>query len=107
MQYLTNKAALQNATFGIPWDSFWIYADEEQQNQLLSVISAVEAAGASVINNTEIPTREQTISPDGWNWDFGTTRGYPNESEYTVVKVDFTTTSRPTSPNWRTPISAL
>lgn len=89
MQYLTNKAALQNATFGIPWDSFWIYADEEQQNQLLSVISAVEAAGASVINNTEIPTREQTISPDGWNWDFGTTRGYPNESEYTVVKVDF------------------
>ncbi|KAF1347405.1 amidase signature enzyme [Lizonia empirigonia] len=89
MQYLTNKAALQNATFGIPWDSFWIYADEEQQNQLLSVISAVEAAGASVINNTEIPTREKTISPDGWNWDFGTTRGYPNESEYTVVKVDF------------------
>ncbi|KAJ4355028.1 hypothetical protein N0V95_003299 [Ascochyta clinopodiicola] len=89
MQYLTNKAALQNATFGIPWESFWVYADEEQQTQLLTIISAIEAAGATVINNTEIPSRAQTISPNGWNWDFGTTRGHPNESEYTVVKVDF------------------
>ncbi|KAJ4991776.1 amidase [Stagonosporopsis vannaccii] len=87
--YLTNKSALQNATFGIPWESFWVYADEEQRAQLLAVISAVEAAGATIINNTEIPNRELTVSPDGWNWDFGTTRGYPNESEYTVVKVDF------------------
>lgn len=89
LQYLTNKLALQNATFGIPWESFWIHADEEQQAQLLAIVSAVEAAGATIINNTEIPNRELTVSPDGWNWDFGTTRGYPNESEYTVVKVDF------------------
>lgn len=89
LQYLTNKSALQNMTFGLPWESFWIYADEEQQTQLLSIISAIEAAGATIINNTEIPSREKTISPDGWNWDFGTTRGYANESEYTVVKVDF------------------
>lgn len=89
VQYLTNKSTLQNATFGIPWDSFWVYADEEQRVQLLAIVSAVEAAGATIINNTEIPNRELTVSPDGWNWDFGTTRGYPNESEYTVVKVDF------------------
>lgn len=89
LRYLTNRSALQNATFGIPWESFWVYADEEQQSQLLSIISAVKAAGATIINNTEIPNRELTISPEGWNWDFGTTRGYPNESEYTVVKVDF------------------
>ncbi|KAF9695574.1 hypothetical protein EKO04_006602 [Ascochyta lentis] len=89
MQYLSNKVALRNATFGIPWESFWVYADEEQQTQLMSIFSAIEAAGATIINNTEVPSREQTISPDGWDWDFGTTRGYPNESEYTVVKVDF------------------
>ncbi|KAJ8112021.1 hypothetical protein OPT61_g5517 [Boeremia exigua] len=89
LQYLTNKGALRNATFGIPWESFWVYADEDQQAQLLAIVSAVKDAGATVINNTEIPSRELTISPDGWNWDFGTTRGYPNESEYTVVKVDF------------------
>ncbi|KAH6644635.1 amidase signature domain-containing protein [Boeremia exigua] len=89
LQYLTNKSALKNATFGVPWETFWIYADEQQREQLLSVISAIKAAGATIINNTEIPNRELTVSPDGWNWDFGTTRGYPNESEYTVVKVDF------------------
>lgn len=89
IQYLTDKSALSNATFGLPWESFWVYTDEEQQRQLLTIISAIKAAGATVINHTEIPSREQTISPDGWNWDFGTARGYPNESEYTVVKVDF------------------
>jgi amidase len=89
MQFMANRFALKNATFGIPWESFWVHADEEQQSQLLSILSAVKAAGATVINNTEIPSRELTVSPDGWNWDFGSTRGYPNESEYTVVKVDF------------------
>ncbi|KAF2120027.1 amidase signature domain-containing protein [Lophiotrema nucula] len=89
LQYLTDKSALANATFGIPWDSFWVYADPEQQSILLSIISFVEEAGATVLNNTELPNYETIVSPDGWNWDYGTTRGYPNESEYTVVKVDF------------------
>jgi amidase len=89
MVYLTDKSALRNATFGIPWESFWIYADEEQQAQLLTIINAIKAAGATIINNTEIPNRAQTISPDGWDWDYGSTRGFPNESEYTVVKTDF------------------
>ncbi|KAJ4311645.1 hypothetical protein N0V94_007844 [Neodidymelliopsis sp. IMI 364377] len=89
MGYLTDKSALRNATFGIPWESFWVYADEEQQAQLLTIINAIKTAGATIINNTEIPNRAQIISPDGWNWDYGSTRGYPNESEYTVVKTDF------------------
>jgi amidase len=89
IQYLTNRTALQNATFGLPWNSFWVYADDEQQAQLLSIIAMVEAAGATVLNNTELPNYEAIVSPDGWNWDYGTTRGYANESEYTVVKVDF------------------
>ncbi|KAL5116083.1 hypothetical protein ACEQ8H_005979 [Pleosporales sp. CAS-2024a] len=46
-------------------------------------------AGGTVLNNTELPDYETIVSPDGWNWDYGSTRGYPNESEYTVVKVDF------------------
>jgi amidase len=89
MQFLTNRTALQNATFGLPWNSFWVYADEEQQAQLLSLISLIQDAGATVINNTELPNYQTIVSPDGWNWDYGTTRGFPNESEYTVVKVDF------------------
>jgi amidase len=89
MQYLTSSSTLQNATFGLPWDSFWIYADDEQQAQLLELITLIKEAGATVLNNTEHPNHKTIVSPNGWNWDYGTTRGYPNESEYTVVKTDF------------------
>lgn len=88
-QFLTNKDALKNATFGLPWESFWVHADEDQLNQLLELIDLIEAAGATVINGTEITNYETIVSPDGWNWDWGTTRGFPNESEYTYIKVDF------------------
>jgi amidase len=89
MQFLTDKSALRNATFGLPWKSFWVHADGEQQSQLLSIITLLEDAGATILNNTELPNYETIVSPDGWNWDYGTTRGFANESEYTVVKVDF------------------
>ncbi|KAK2594212.1 hypothetical protein QQS21_008101 [Conoideocrella luteorostrata] len=88
-QFLTTKASLKNATFGIPWKSFWVHADAEQQATLTSLIKLIESAGATIINNTEITNYETIVSPDGWNWDYGTTRGRPNESEYTYVKVDF------------------
>lgn len=87
--FLTNRSALTNATFGVPWSSFWVYADQEQLDALTSLIRLIQSAGATIINNTEILDYETIVSPDGWNWDYGTTRGYPNESEFTVVKVDF------------------
>lgn len=89
LQFLTDRTALRNATFGLPWNSFWTYADDEQQGQLLSIISTIETVGGTIINNTELSNYETTVSPSGWNWDYGTMRGFPNESEYTVVKVDF------------------
>lgn len=87
-QFLTDKSALKNATFGLPWNSFWIYADGEQQRQLFHWIDEIEAAGATVVNNTELKY-PYIVSPDGWNWDYGTTRGFVNESEYSYIKVDF------------------
>lgn len=88
-QFLSNKDALKNATFGIPWKSFWVYADAEQQKVLGELVKLVQDAGATVINGTEITNYETIVSPEGWNWDYGTSRGFPNESEYTYVKVDF------------------
>ncbi|KAH6649057.1 amidase signature domain-containing protein [Truncatella angustata] len=89
-QYLTtNCENLKGAAFGLPWKSFWVYATIEEQTQLLEVVSMIQAAGATIINNTEILDNENIISNTTWNWDWGTTRGYPNESEYTVIKVDF------------------
>jgi amidase len=89
IQYMSNKDALKDATFGIPWDSFWTKADADQLDKLLSLIDLIKSAGATVVNNTELPNYQTIVSPTFWNWDYGTTRGYPNESEYTVVKVDF------------------
>jgi amidase len=66
-----------------------VRADHEQLSQLLSMISLIESAGGVVENNTELPNYKTIVSPEGWNWDYGSARGYPNESEYTVVKVDF------------------
>lgn len=87
--FLTNSSALSNATFGIPWSSFWVYADQEQLDTLVALLALLQSAGATIINNTEILDYQTIVSPDGWNWDYGTSRGYPNESEFTVVKVDF------------------
>lgn len=88
-QFLTNKTSLDGAVFGLPWNSFWVYADSEQQAILLDIIALIESAGATVVNETEILDYETLVSDSGWDWDWGTTRGYPNESEYTVVAVDF------------------
>lgn len=87
--HLANKTALAGAVFGLPWDSFWVHADAAQQRVLLDIVALVEAAGATIVNHTEILDYQTIVSPDGWDWGWGTTRGYPNESEYTVVAVDF------------------
>ncbi|KAK5996538.1 Putative amidase [Cladobotryum mycophilum] len=88
-QFLATKDALKGATFGLPWQSFWVHAPAEQQRMLTDLIHLIESAGATIINNTEITDYQTLVSPDGWNWDYGSARGYPNESEYTYIKVDF------------------
>ncbi|KAK0702516.1 amidase signature domain-containing protein [Apiosordaria backusii] len=88
-QFLSDKRALRGATFGLPWQSFWQYADPEQLRQLTALLDLIKRAGATIINGTEITDYETIVSPDWWDWDWGTRRGYPNESEYTVVAVDF------------------
>jgi amidase len=88
-QFLSKKDALKGAVFGLPWKSFWALGDAEQIAQLEELISLIKSAGATVINGTELPHYKQIVSPDGWNWDYGTTRGFVNESEYSYIKVDF------------------
>jgi len=88
-QFLSNATALKGAKFGIPWASFWAFADPEQLDYLMDMVRIIEAAGAIIINGTELPHYQEIVSPTGWNWDYGSTRGYPNESEYSYVKVDF------------------
>jgi amidase len=107
MQFLNEPKVLRGAVFGLPWKSFWVHAREDNLPGLLRAIHLIRAAGGTVINGTELPNYETTVAPNGWDWlvssprcftcltqniiyrDWGTKRGFPNESEYTVVKVDF------------------
>lgn len=86
-RFLATRAALKHAVFGLPWASFWVHAEPAMRAKLLHLVAAIEAAGATVVNGTELPNHATIVSPQGWDWDWGATRGYPNESEYTVVKV--------------------
>ncbi|KAG2417682.1 hypothetical protein HFD88_008901 [Aspergillus terreus] len=88
-QFLTNRDALKGAVFGLPWESFWALGDPAQVAQLEELLDLIESAGATIINGTELPHYKDIVSPDGWNWDYGSSRGYANESEYSYIKVDF------------------
>ncbi|RJE21941.1 amidase family [Aspergillus sclerotialis] len=88
-QFLSNKDALKGAVFGLPWESFWALGDANEISQLLELVDLIKSAGATIINGTELPHYKKIVSPTGWDWDYGSTRGYANESEYSYVKVDF------------------
>lgn len=88
-QFLASKSALKGAVFGLPWNSFWALADDDIRSQLVDLVHLIQSAGATIINGTEITNYETIVSPDGWNWDYGTARGYINESEYSYINVDF------------------
>lgn len=84
LKYLTDKKSLKGARFGLPWEKLWTYARRDEIPRLLEVIKMIEDAGATVYNNTNFGNLD-VISDEGWNWDLGAA----NESEFTVVKVDF------------------
>lgn len=66
--FLSRKDVLQNATFGLPWQSFWTLADPDQQAQLVELLDLIKSAGATIINGTELPDYRKIVSPDGWDW---------------------------------------
>lgn len=84
VSFLSNKDALKGARFGLPWQKLWTHAQPNQVARLMEVIDLITNAGATVYNNTNFGNLD-VISDDGWNWDLGST----NESEFTIVKVDF------------------
>lgn len=65
---LAGKEALKGARFGIPWLSFWQWADDEQLENLLAMVQMLEDAGAVIVNGTELPSWQTIVSPTGWNW---------------------------------------
>jgi amidase len=66
-QFVTDRHALQNASFGIPWGSFWGNIKTEELAVLTAVIEALKEAGATIVNNTELKNYG-TVVPKSWNW---------------------------------------
>jgi len=67
-QYVSKASALKGAKFGIPWESFWVLADQEQLDVLLDIVNLIQKAGGTIVNGTELPYYQTIVSPDGWNW---------------------------------------
>ena len=63
-QALSSALALKEARFGIPWESFWKYADQEQLEVLYTMVMMLETAGATVVNGTEL-LHPEVVSPTG------------------------------------------
>ncbi|KAI9814317.1 MAG: hypothetical protein M1826_002283 [Phylliscum demangeonii] len=75
--FLSSKAVLKGAKFGLPWTRCWDWVPEDQKKVASGVLDAIVAAGAEIVR-TEFPCAEDRI-PE---------HGAPAESEFTVVKVD-------------------
>ena len=68
MPFLSSSDTLRNASFGLPWQSFWSLADPSQQAQLVELLDLIKGAGATIVNGTELPNYQKIVSPNGWNW---------------------------------------
>ncbi|KAI0154512.1 amidase family protein [Xylariaceae sp. FL1272] len=88
-QSVTGRKSLQGARFGIPWDSFWKHNSPEQADELMQILYHLRLGGATIVNNTELENHNSLVNPHGWDWDWRGKMGFPNESDYTLVKVDF------------------
>ncbi|KAI0908195.1 amidase [Ustulina deusta] len=110
MSKIAGKDALKGTRFGMPWKRIWERASldssaETQYQTLQALISRLRAAGAEVIK-VEIPSAEGMVPRNGgWGWDYPSSLGHPEQSEFTVVKVDFYNdikkylSALPTNPN--------
>ncbi|KAI0549710.1 amidase [Xylaria curta] len=91
---IAGPEALEGARFGVPWKRVWEKAAlnksaRAQYQSLQALINRLRASGAEVIR-VEIPSAEGMVPKDGgWDWDYPSKIGHPEQSEYSVVKVDF------------------
>ena len=83
-KYLTTKASLKGARFGLPNRRCWEFVAKDIRKMARKVLEAIQEAGANV-SEVDFPCAEDRIPADGsWDW----TYGKPSESEFTVVKVE-------------------
>ncbi|EER41559.1 amidase [Histoplasma capsulatum H143] len=91
---VSGKETLRGAQFGLPWKGVWEKASQNEAARkhyqiFEQVIERIRVAGANVIEYTDFPSAEEIIPPGGWDWDYPTKQGHPEQSQFTVVKTEF------------------
>ncbi|EDN10015.1 predicted protein [Histoplasma mississippiense (nom. inval.)] len=91
---VSGKETLRGAQFGLPWRGVWEKASQNEAARkhyqiFEQVIERIREAGANVIEYTDFPSAEEIIPPGGWDWDYPTKQGHPEQSQFTVVKTEF------------------
>ncbi|KAH6660394.1 amidase signature domain-containing protein [Truncatella angustata] len=92
--HLADIEALKGARFGTPWLRIWKKAASDetsriQYDALQGLLQRVKDAGAE-IHPVNLPSIKEVVPQNGsWDWDYPSSRGHPERSEFTVVKVDF------------------
>ena len=83
-EYLTTKASLKGAKFGLPNKRCWEFVTDDIKETAHKILEAIQEAGASIVE-VEFPCGEDRIPANGkWDWTFGK----PSESEISVVKFE-------------------
>ncbi|KAF7731705.1 hypothetical protein EC973_008877 [Apophysomyces ossiformis] len=90
-KYVSKKGALEGVRIGIPWKAIWeAPTTRSSLPELFRAIEEIRAAGAIIVNNTDIPSIDTLApNPPQWDWGFKNTLGFNNQSEYTVVCYEF------------------
>ena len=83
-EYLTTKASLKGAKFGLPNKRCWEFVADDVKETAHKVLKAIQEAGARIVE-VDFPCAEERIPANGkWDW----TYGKPSESEISVVKLE-------------------
>ncbi|KAH8202579.1 hypothetical protein TruAng_003290 [Truncatella angustata] len=90
--HLADIEALKGARFGTPWLRIWKKAASDetsriQYDALQGLLQRVKDAGAE-IHPVNLPSIKEVV-PQNAVRDYPSSRGHPERSEFTVVKVDF------------------
>lgn len=90
---LAKKNALRGAKFGLPRRRVWETASKNVKHKsvyvaLRETLKQIEEAGAQVLD-VHLPSAEDIIAPDGWDWDYAAGEFGSALSEFQVVKKEF------------------
>ncbi|RMZ81636.1 hypothetical protein DV737_g2349, partial [Chaetothyriales sp. CBS 132003] len=90
---LAKKDALKGAKLGMPMKRVWDSAKMNMKRKveyttLVEVIKKMEKAGAKVYE-VELPSAEDIIPPNGWDWEFAEGKTGSKLSEFQAVKTEF------------------